>query len=322
MKKQQEKGRKEIRMKKLIIICAALLLASPAFGTYYTGNSDYTNPYTTDAYTRGLWHFNETSGDTIFVDSSSNGNDGEIGRNPWGGGGPYPANRYVDLSETLTWQAGYFGNAMTTGGSPYNGGYGLVVQEDTWVQQWGDTTWDTYVGVAGRDQLGMGTGVDMTIEFWMNPDATGGSGWNDRIMGKYTGGEYSVNFYDNEIQIGFYGSAGWMGVQSGDTVPLNEWTHVAICVDRTTLSDTDLWAFFFNGQLDSKGWHESGSTGHGGGTDGKPLFIGCPYNADSYVQYQGQLDELRISDVVRYIPEPTTLSLLAIAALAFFRRKK
>ena len=51
--------RKEQDMKKLIIICAALLLALPAVASVYLGNSDYTSPFTTDTYTRALWHFDE-----------------------------------------------------------------------------------------------------------------------------------------------------------------------------------------------------------------------------------------------------------------------
>ena len=42
-------------------------------------------------------------------------------------------------------------------------------------------------------------------------------------------------------------------------------------------------------------------------------------------QYYGGLGEIRISDTIRYpataIPEPATMSLLAVVALALFRRK-
>jgi hypothetical protein len=311
-------------MKKLIIICAALLLASPAFGAYHISNSDYTNPYTTDEFTRGLWHFDHSSGTNIYTDSSGNGNDGQIGVNPFGRGMPYPATRYVDVSNTLTWQAGYFNNAFTVGtvSSVWNGGSSAVAQGYAWTQTW-PTGYDTVTYQdTGNNTLAFSPGTDMTIEFWMKADATGGGGWGDRMMGKYTGGDHSVNFNDNKIDIGCY-QGGWTGFDSGqDTVSLDVWTHVAVVIDRTTLSDTDRYAFFFNGQIGSEGWQEAPYSGHGGNAEGKPLFIGAPYNFDAYSCYQGQIDELRISDVCRYIPEPTTISLLAIAALAFLRRKK
>jgi hypothetical protein len=310
-------------MKKLIIICAALLLASPAWGWFITGNSDYTNPYSTDAYTRGLWHFDETSGDCIFVDASGNNSNGEIGRAPWVG-------RQCDRSETMTWQTSMagFGNAFTGGyvDSVYNGGGAVIIQADTWTMPYG-TSWmakdyeETYTGRAdGQSPLGFAPGTDMTIEFWMNPNATGGSGWTDIILEKYTGGDYSLYYYENKIVYRCY-KGGWKSLTAVDTVPLDVWTHVAVCVDRTS-SDTDLIAFFYNGQIGSEGWALAPYSGHGGNADGKPLLLSTNYQADSYKTFQGQLDELRISDVCRFIPEPTTLSLLVIGALAFFRRKK
>ena len=72
-------------MKKLTILWAFALLASGmAWGGVYTGNSVYTSPYTNDAYTRALWHFDETAGPTAsnFTDASATPTTGFLGATP------------------------------------------------------------------------------------------------------------------------------------------------------------------------------------------------------------------------------------------------
>jgi len=63
---------------KTILVIAALSLALPVYASVYTGNSDYTSPYASDAYTMGLWHFDEVSGDTLVADASGNSPDGTL----------------------------------------------------------------------------------------------------------------------------------------------------------------------------------------------------------------------------------------------------
>jgi hypothetical protein len=297
-------------MKKLIIICAALLLASPAFGTFDTSNSDWTQPFSSDANTRGLWHFDQEWGDTIFDDASSYGNDGTtdkgLGTGPW---------RYRDLYSTATWatsMTGFDTKVHTWRVNNTNQNVGaLEVPQNYWT------------GSETNNSLAFSVGTDITIEFWMKPTATGSGSWQDPVLQKGTAADYCVEYMDNIIRYRCYAAGGWQSIDSVDTAPLNEWTHIAVVIDRTTLSDTDLIGFFFNGQLGSGGWQVTPWAGvHGGNENTLSLFIASNHVSDGLESFNGQLDEIRISDVCRYIPEPTTLSLLAIGALAFLRRRK
>ena len=53
----------------LFLICIAL----PAMAV-----EDFNNPLESDIHSRGLWHFDQSSGDTIAVDSGPFGNHGEL----------------------------------------------------------------------------------------------------------------------------------------------------------------------------------------------------------------------------------------------------
>jgi hypothetical protein len=288
-------------MKKLIIICAALLLASPAWGILYTGNSDYTNPYTDDQYTMALWHFDESSvTDTPIIDSSTwddTGHDMEI-----------KTGLNFQLAPANTWvtgKAGFDTAAYTYYNSPSDSNIGPFTGPDAYgtlsnVQSWGD---------------------DYTYEFWMKPSGTGHS--SGRVILKkhacfgvlYTSG--------NHIFMGWYAPGGWYGVtDTNKAIPINDWTHVMITADCTSDTDTAVISFYYNGVFSYS--HTTSPEGKTfGGSNSSPV---TTLNNDSGTlsgnyQYYGLLDEVRISNCLR-IPEPTTISLLAMAALAFLRRKK
>jgi hypothetical protein len=295
-------------MKKLIIICAALLLASPAWSAIETGNSDYTNPYVDDQYTMALWHLDETAPtDTPILDSSTwddTGHDMEIQlglNNAWNTGN-------MELDPTKTWVSSMtgFGNAAKSwyvDNSDSN--IGPMSSPDDW-------------GTLSMPHSG---GNDFTIEFWMNPDNAGG-GWGSRIVKKYTGGTFNVNYASGHIGLGWYAPGGWYSVTDNSTTrTIDAWQHVAITMDNSQDTDTSVISFYYNGLLAYSETTLEGKT-FGNWDTGKVTMFNDMYGSlYSARQYTGMLDEVRISNVIR-VPEPTTITLLAMSALAFLRRKK
>jgi hypothetical protein len=285
-------------MRKLIIICAALLLASPAWGVLYTGNSDYTNPYADDAYTMALWHFDETTGtDTPIVDSSTWDDTGHDMGIVKGLG--------LELDPNKLWSSSMtgFGNAA-----------------DAWYNSASDSNTGPISSPDAQGSLGTSTYDGYTFEFWMHPYNAGG-GWGSRILKKSTGGAFNIGYQNSLVSMGWYAPGGWYSVGDNTTITHNDWTHVMITCDETQDTDTAVISFYHNGVLTYSETTDDGKTFGNWDRNSVKMF-----NDDSgtlYVarQYMGMLDEVRISNCLR-IPEPTTLSLLAIAALAFFRRKK
>jgi hypothetical protein len=273
-------------MKKLIIVCAVLLLASPALATYYTGNSDYTNPYTTDAYTMGLWHLDQDYGDTILVDASGNGNDGTIDVGD--------VNQY---DPTKCWVSSITGfDTMLT----------------TRTGSWGRALFPQ----SEENQTLASGGGDLTIEFWVNWDF--GRPWGTRFFSKHTGGDYKLEGGSDEKLFFTQWAGGWQTTTTTYAIPEDQWVHVAVVVDRTSGDTaTDIIRFFFNGVE-----HDFYEVAHGGGGAGSnDLHALGASDRDDY-QFFGDIDEIRISSVCRYIPEPTTFVMFAIAFVALLRRKK
>ena len=280
-------------MRKLLIVCAAVLLASPALAIV-----DFNNPFTPDANTMGLWHFDEVSGSNTAYDASANNNHAVIDPNATAYGvGP--------LDPNLTWTPGKF----DTG---------------TW------TEYPTNVGslVAPQDKPGEGNSSlfidgDFTIEFWMNApvEGTPGLSWQDYILSKEDGSVFNVRFVGQHIEMGWYGG-GWNNVADVTDISLNEWHHVAITVENNigALNDRANINFYIDG-LPSSSWLDQPNV-QDDPAYGYDLVIHGPGNGHPFNVYRGQLDELRISNVVRdyVIPEPSMM-LLALGALAFFRKK-
>ena len=292
-------------MKKILVI-AALTLALPAYAGTYLGNSDWTQPYATDQYTMALWHFNEVSGDTLVVDATGNNADGTlVPHTGWG------------LSDTLTW---------ATSTVPYSG-FGNMV--NSW---WNSNEDANYGGIevlgtgdSTTDGLYAGPGQDLTIEWWGKAQFT-----NYRwAMEKTNGIDYMAGWYEGteNIQLTWQSSthlpSAWTTALS-DISNDGDWHHYAICVDRTSYvgpfpwsDDMDIITFFKDGV-------QVGLAIENNAQD--YTNVGNAYlldNAGGYHANVGDVDEMRISSVIRFIPEPSMLSLLAIALGArVLRRKK
>jgi hypothetical protein len=167
-----------------------------------------------------------------------------------------------------------------------------------------------------------------TIEFWMHP-TTGGSDWSGgkRLIKHFTGGDYKIEYTgSNTIRIIWSNSpAGWKNFTDTFVVPVGEWTHVAVVLNRHQVPFQHQIGFVYNGVLNNV--HNTYFLLNGAGPYARAIDIG---NDGTWTglypprQYNGMLDEIRISNVDRYgIPEPTTMSLLAIGLAGFlFRRKK
>jgi len=242
-------------MKTFVCFLIAVALALPAMAL-----EDYNNPFTADARTRALYHFDESSGSTA-NDAGNSNVDGTL----------------TNLDTNSSWVAGKsgFGNCF-----------------ETWYTSEADSNAGVIV-VADADGV-LNLVDDLTIEFWMNPsEAPANFG---TIGKKYTGGPWSIGLTTGmNVAFGWY-AGGWQGLTDTATaIPTNDWTHVAVIVDR--FSDTDIQTiyFFVNGNL----WYSgTGPKGGGAGAENVYLLNTDTGGGDTYL-YRGKLDELRISNAIR-----------------------
>jgi hypothetical protein len=311
-------------MKKLIIVFAALCIASPALAVHDFSNSDWTQPYATDSWTLALYHFDEEQGDTMFMDSSGNAHHGYIptsGVHTFGWGFDPYFNQVCEPDPNQTWQAGKFGNAATLWfNSISDSNHGPLL-----VDQTGDTTNTSLVLAEGNDIDGNPRDRrSFTIEWWMKADNAGG-GWGSRIIKKYTGGDYAVNYQNGSLSLQYWGVGAWRNFLDTFIIPVGEWHHCAVVVNRHRVPFQSEVGWFHNGAMTL---YESSFFIVDGSTNDQVLQFGNDGGWTTALypprQYSGQIDEVRISNVDRHgVPEPTTMSLVAIGlAGLLFRRKK
>jgi hypothetical protein len=297
-------------MKKLIIICAALLIASPAFADTDLSNSDWTQPFTSDARTKALWHLDEVTGTTApVVDAGPQGKDGTLAR----------PTATLQLDPNLTWvssMAGFGNAAHAYYNSQSDSNMGAITIDDSAGE----------LGTSWGDPGGTGDPpTDYTFEFWMNPDGAGG-GWGSRILKKYTGGCFGITYDGGDLYFGWYAPGGWYGFQNVTQITQNDWTHVAFTLDNIYTGDNAtsyvVMNTFYNGVLTETFTSDPGKYFSNWDTGNVGLMNdGIGDTLYGARQYTGMLDEVRISDTIRYVPEPATLSLLAVALLALRRKK-
>jgi len=221
-----------------------------------------------DANTRGLWYFNHAPGTESAWDASANANHGTLLT-----GAPFqldPAVSWIDS------RPGYNQCIMAyyNSGSDFSAGPIEVPQ-------------------GSNMSLAFWPGTDMTIEFWMYPALIDGS--SRYILTKYTGADYHVTFSNGNLSYA-WNNAGWFSVTDTTDIPANEWTHVAITVDRSGSPAEDIISFYINQALSS-----THSTPHkGGNPNSESLWIMGAFGGSSLANcFLGRLDEIRISDVIR-----------------------
>ena len=266
-------------MKKMlwVVLLASCLVARA--DTYYS-NSDFTQPYTVDARTLGLWHLDDSAPSTNTVDSGANNCDGYLLQRT-----------YNQLDSNKTWAASMsgFGNAARgywASASDYN--YGNIT-------------------VTNALPIRFGSGQDFTIEFWIKTDGFGYSS-GSVIISKYTGADLGI-FQTPSNTVGFacY-SGGWRNLQSSAVYPVGEWTHVAATFDRTTSGTVDTVKIYFSGELVdtlvTPGWKFPVGTSN-------PFYFMNRSDAHGNYQLRGYLDEIRFSDTLRF-PVPPMGTLLTV----------
>ena len=87
--------------------CTASILIILSFAAFAAATEDFNNPFTPDANTMGLWHFDEVTGSNTAYDATSNNNDGvlDTGATMYG---------YGPLDPDVSWAAGKFDTATNS----------------------------------------------------------------------------------------------------------------------------------------------------------------------------------------------------------------
>ena len=163
-------------------------------------------------------------------------------------------------------------------------------------------------------------GSDFTLEWWMkasyadNPTgacATGGFAWiNGNIMfdrdvnGAGDFGDYGVSLYGGHIAFGVAVGSSSNTICSEANAADGGWHHIAVTRDATT----GTLRMFLDGQLQPE---DTGPTGNASYNSAHPspapndpfLVIGAEkhdVDPDTYPSYNGLIDEVRLSDTIRY----------------------
>ena len=248
-------------------------------------------PFVSDYYTRALWHFDGSAGQSTFYDSGPYGNHGTIatGINP-------------QLDPNESWASSMndtFGNCLESwNNSPSDINYGgIEVTQSSSGPTSVSTTQSVYFPSGSEEPY---EPSDFTWEFLICPYTTAGTKY---IMNKYTGGDYGISMTDGIFGAYWYAPGGWASVgypaNHSARVPAHRWTHVAIVAERTLDLSIDTWTFYYNGVE----VYQTGTDRKSGGPNTYSLWIGSAYNNDAGVLnrlFLGKLDEVRISNICRY----------------------
>jgi hypothetical protein len=162
-------------------------------------------------------------------------------------------------------------------------------------------------------------GLDFTLEWWMKANAgdngttnciEGGDGWIygniifDRdIYGAGDFGDFGVSIANGRVSFGVSNGSNGQTICSTQSVTNGFWHHIAV----TRNSSNGQMRIFIDGQLNRTG---TGATGDISYRDGRStpfpndpfLVIGAEKHdaGSSYPSYRGWVDEVRVSNIVRY----------------------
>ena len=168
------------------------------------------------------------------------------------------------------------------------------------------------------DHISLEMTNEMTVGAWIYPTGPGSSG--GIIVNRE--GEYEIARNSNgTIAWAFKNTnPGWAWINTGFVAPLNTWTHVAVVYDQGVI-DT-----YGNGVLQHT-YNGAGSLGDSGVWD--EFWIGGRHDVNQF--FDGLIDEVRVFNralgpgeipSLLTVPEPASLSLLGLGALALARRRR
>jgi hypothetical protein len=246
-------------------------------------DSIWWQPYTTDAQTMGLWHFDEmTQTSTTFIDSSGLGHNGIRS---------YPD----DIPTTIG--DGKWGKAIQGGGSPWS----CTVPDHS--------AFYTYGG-------------SFTIEAWIKPTAADvTNGTLAGIVNKGGSSQFNFGLYCGQLAADCTTSVKYSAVLGGPTLSADTWYHIAAAYETNRNGTSQNFiTIYLNGGIvaDSA---VPGDFGYN--ADKPLALGVWDNSGNQYSNFKGVIDEVRYSDGIRTFatPEPATLLLIAFGATIIRCRK-
>ena len=185
-----------------------------------------------------------------------------------------------------------FGSSSTTNN---------IVTTPTTYSTYFDGTGD-YLTVPATNQFNFGTG-DFTIEFWVYPNAYGGTVAGAQLFGTVNGSTsgYSINLGESSTRFRIISNAtgSWADTLVAGTGPaLNTWSHIAVSRSGANIS------IFVNGtraatSASASTWNFSGTTG----------VIGRFFEGTTTREYNGSISNLRVvKGTAVYNPTQATIT--------------
>lgn len=160
--------------------------------------------------------------------------------------------------------------------------------------------------------------ADFTIEWWMKADAAGNTGtvttaadgWQtgnvifDRdVWGPGDFGDFGISLGDGRIAFGVNNGSTGVTIVGAANVADNQWHHVAV----TRRFSDGMLSIYVDGKLDAQGLGPTGDISYRDGRDASLpndpyLVIGAEKHdsGPTFPSYTGLIDELRVSDILRY----------------------
>jgi hypothetical protein len=140
---------------------------------------------------------------------------------------------------------------------------------------------------ASGDVAGFDITNAITIEAWIYPT---GASCNGNIAGKAT--SYFVYCVSGDLSYAMGGQSGWSGVGTGITIPVNQWTHIAL----TRAASTAAANIYIDGNLIYTGTADGAGTASL--TNSSNLFnVGGRDGSSGF--FTGQIDEVKLWNVAR-----------------------